>query len=110
MKNNNILTVIIVFFIVTFVSCRDVMDLEPLDRVSSDVILSNEDGIRAFLANLYYRAPFEEFNYTYDGPHSGWGLWHGLLSDVMADNAIHSEFNESPTFRRSLYSYCRFAQ
>jgi len=81
------------------------MNLKPLDRVSSDVILSSEDGIRAFLANLYYREPMEEFNYTWGGPHSGWGLWHGMVSDLMADNAAHSEFNESPIFRRSLYSY-----
>lgn len=104
MKRKNILFSIVIF-LVTLMSCRDVMDLEPMDRVSSDVILSSEDGIRAFLANLYYREPMEEFNYTWGGPHSGWGLWHGLLSDVMTDNAAHSEFNESPVFRRSLYSF-----
>ncbi|WP_262245899.1 RagB/SusD family nutrient uptake outer membrane protein [Parapedobacter soli] len=104
MKRKSILFTVVIF-LGTSMSCRDIMDLEPLDRVSSDVILSSEDGIRAFLANLYYRLPTEEFNYTWGGPHSGYGLWHGLLSDVMADNAAHSEFNESPEFRRSLYSY-----
>jgi hypothetical protein len=104
MKKKNFLFIIIIF-LVTLMSCRDVLDLEPLDRVSSDVIFSSEEGIRAFLANLYYREPMEEFNYTWSGPHTGWGLWHGLLSDVMADNAAHSEFDESPIFRRSLYNY-----
>jgi len=104
MKRKNILFIIVIFLIASM-SCRDVMDLEPLDKVSSDVIFSSEDGIRAFLANLYYQEPMEEFNYTWGGPHSGWGLWHGLLSDVMADNAAHSEFNESPIFRRTLYAY-----
>lgn len=104
MKRKNIL-IIIVIFLVASMSCSDVMDLEPLDKVSSDLIFSSEDGIRAFLANLYYQEPMEEFNNPWSGPHSGWGLWHGLLSDVMADNAAHSEFNESPVFRRTLYAY-----
>lgn len=100
MKNKNSIWVILLVLL-SFTGCRDIMDLDPLDRVSSDVIFSNEEGIRSFLANLYYRSPFEEFNYTFNGPHTGWGLWHGLLSDVLADNAAHSEFNYEPTLRTS---------
>lgn len=104
MKRNNLL-IIIPILLMIFSRCDDVMDLKPLDRVSSEVVLSTEEGIRAFLANLYYRTPMEEFNNTWGGPHTGWGLWHGILSDTYLDNAAHSEFNESPLFRRSLYSY-----
>lgn len=99
MKNLFLLTISIITL--TFTSCQDVMDLQPLDRVSSDVILSSEDGIRAFLANLYYRIPMEEFNNVNGGIHNGWGLWHGSLSDIKTDNGLHSEFSESPILRRN---------
>ena len=36
----------------------NVMGLEPTNKVSPKVMLSSEDGVQTFMANLYYRAPF----------------------------------------------------
>lgn len=74
-------------------SCRDIMDLDSLNKVSSDVILSDEEGVRIFLANLYYQAPIEDFTFSRLGLHTGLINNGGLCSDQQAGNAVHSEFN-----------------
>lgn len=107
MKNKNRIFGILITLLL-FTGCQDLLDLKPLDKVGDEVVFSNEDGIKAYLANLYYRSPFEEFNHTFNGPHTGWGLWHGMTSDVLADNAAHSEFNYEATLRTS-FSYWPYA-
>ena len=73
-------------------SC-DVMDLQPKDRVSSELILSTEDGIRTWMANLYYNAPFQDFGYNRLGEHKALINTVGIHPDMQTDNAINSEFN-----------------
>jgi len=75
------------------VSCNDAMDLSPKDRVSAETILSSEDGVRVWMANLYYQAPFEDFNYNRVGQHSGRTNTVGIYWDQQTGNAVNSEFN-----------------
>jgi hypothetical protein len=75
------------------VSCDDTLNLEPKDRVSPTTILSNEEGIRTWMANLYYRAPIEDFTYNRVGWHSGQTNHVGIYPDEQTGNAINSEFN-----------------
>ncbi|MBZ4675402.1 MAG: RagB/SusD domain protein (Precursor) [Anaerophaga sp.] len=92
MKRINIL-LIIPFSLILLSSCRDILDLQPLDRVSSEVMLANEDGIRVFLANLYYQAPFEDYTYNRVGFHTGLVNTVGIHPDAQTDNAVNSEYN-----------------
>ncbi len=84
---------IIPFSLIFFSSCRDIMDLQPLDKVSSGVLLASEDGIRVYFANLYYQAPFEDFTYNRVGFHTGLVNTVGIHPDAQAGNAVNSEYN-----------------
>ena len=77
----------------TLTACSDVFDLHPKDKVSTDVILSSEAGIRVFMANLYYRAPWQDFTYNRVGEHTGNQNTVGIHPDAQTGNAINSEFN-----------------
>jgi hypothetical protein len=94
MRKTNILLLIISVTLLLFTSCRnDIMDLQPLNKVSSEVLLANEDGIRVYLANLYYQAPFEDFTYNRVGFHTGLVNTVGIHPDAQTGNAVNSEFN-----------------
>ncbi len=86
------LTVIIILF-VTNGCIDDILDLEPLDKVSGEIMLANEDGVRVFLANLYYQAPFEDFTYNRVGFHTGSVNTVGIHPDAQSGNAVNSEYN-----------------
>jgi hypothetical protein len=47
-------------------SCSDFLDLKPLDKVSAEVLLSDVNGIKLLLANLYNQMPVEDFSYFPD--------------------------------------------
>jgi hypothetical protein len=90
----NIFLLIISGILFTITGCReDVLELEPLNKVSSEAMLSSEDGIRVFLANLYYQAPFEDFTYNRIGFHTGTQNTVGIHPDMQCGNAVNSEFN-----------------
>lgn len=94
-------------------SCHDVLDVSPLDRVSSDVILSSESGVKVFMANLYSNAPYQDFTYNRLGEHTGNTNTVGIHPDQQTDNAINSEFNHlvdgggNFAWWQSRYSYLR---
>ena len=75
------------------VSCKNSWDLEPLDRISSSRILSSEEGVRSWMANLYYQAPFEEFGFSGTAFHKGTANTVGFYQDQFTDNAINSQGN-----------------
>jgi hypothetical protein len=47
-------------------ACNDFLDLKPLDKVSAEALLSDENGINLLLANLYNQMPIEDFSYFPD--------------------------------------------
>lgn len=85
--------IIIVLASAGLLSCRDIMDLSPKDKADTEVILSTEDGIRTWMANLYYNAPFQDFGYNRLGEHQTHTNIVGVHPDTQTDNAINSEFN-----------------
>lgn len=47
------------------IGCDDsFLDLDPIDSISADALFSSEEGIKAFMANLYSQLPIEDFNST----------------------------------------------
>lgn len=93
MKRNTFLLIIaVILFVIN--GCRnDILNLEPLDKISSETMLANEEGVRVFLANLYYQAPFEDFTYNRIGFHTGLVNTVGIHPDAQCGNAVNSEFN-----------------
>lgn len=81
-------------------SCSDILDLSPRDKVSADVVLSSEEGVNMYLANLYYLLPVEDFGYM---PRSGFRVSdNGIVAAMYSDEAVHSEFGE---FGREGFDY-----
>lgn len=91
-KNFNLLMMIVIVLMMN--GCiNDILDLNPLNKVSSEIMLSSEDGARVFLANLYYQAPFEDFTYNRLGWNTGNINIVGIHPDAQSGNAVNSEFN-----------------
>lgn len=78
---------------VALASCKNAWDLEPTDRISSSRILSSEEGVRSWMANLYWQAPFEEFGFSGTAFHKGTANTVGFYQDQFTDNAINSQGN-----------------
>ncbi len=78
-------------------SCTKGLDLQPRNKIPGDVVLSDPNGIRAFVADLYYQSPIEDFTYF---PREGFNARGNTGSMSLSQyglEAIHSEwpnFNE----------------
>jgi len=55
---------IIIIAPIFFIACSDFLEIEPLDKVTADQLLSDIRGINTLLANLYNKMPIEDFNYN----------------------------------------------
>jgi len=51
---------IIVLFLTT---CKDFLEIEPLDRVSGAQLFSDVAGVKTVLATIYNKMPMEDFNF-----------------------------------------------
>jgi starch-binding outer membrane protein, SusD/RagB family len=56
-----------VLLALVFASCEDVLDIQPVDRVTSTQLFADELGLEMVLATLYNRIPIEDFNYVSSG-------------------------------------------
>ncbi len=55
--------ILILLFIITCGSCKRVLDLEPLDKSDGNAMFSDPEGVKLYMANLYYQMPVEDFNF-----------------------------------------------
>lgn len=81
--------------------CTDVLDLKPTNKLSGEDLFSDPEGVKLYMANLYYQLPVEDFtyfhrnknggtfNYNGGGPNNG-----GFVQAMHTDIAMHSEFGE----------------
>lgn len=53
--------------LLTLGACKDFLELEPLDRVSKEYLLSTPAGVKTLMATLYNRLPIEDFVYRPGG-------------------------------------------
>jgi hypothetical protein len=87
---------ILILILAGSAGCKDYLDLEPTDKISADDLFSSPEGIKTFMANLYYQLPIEDFNWT---PRYGfhWNPFDannaGTFPFVMTDDAVGSEFD-----------------
>ena len=84
--------------------CKDFLEIEPLDRVSSDYLFQTPAGVKTLLATLYNRMPIEDFVFH---PNNGFNVHPGggtygdcgwSLSSNTDEAVIHgvSGFTTSP--------------
>lgn len=85
-----------IFFIIaglTLNSCRDVLDLQPLDKLDSKTLFASPEGIQVYLANLYYQMPVEDFAFSRQGFNTAGVNTVGVATDNQTDIAANSEFS-----------------
>ena len=90
MKSSKIFLTIAVFIMLS--ACENVLEIEPVDRISATQLFSDERGLKTVLAALYNRCPIEDYNYvpnstmnmTGTNPELGGG-WH---LDAHTDNMV----------------------
>lgn len=93
MKRTSYIILAILAIAAAAASCHNDWDLEPTDRISAERILASEAGVRSWMANLYFQAPFEEFGFSGTGFHKGASNTIGFYQDQFTDNAINSQGN-----------------
>jgi hypothetical protein len=70
--------------------CKDVLDLEPQDKLPIEAVFSDPAGVKLYMANLYYQMPLEDFKY---GEESWNGNTNGGRNRAMyTDEAMHTEW------------------
>ena len=88
-----------------FFGCEDVLELEPTNKLSAEALFSDPEGVKLYMANLYFQLPVEDFNYIHRAqrdkrtnenvifnwngvnPNNG-----GFVQAMHTDIAMHSEF------------------
>lgn len=92
MKIKSITYILTAFFIGSLSSCSNYLDVEPRNKVPAENVLSDPNGIRAFMANLYYELPVEDFVFF---PRTGFNSRGNTGSNSLSQfslEAIHSEW------------------
>lgn len=89
-KNKLIIILSVLFFVAT--SCSDFLDVDPKNKISGDVLLTDPKGIDAFIGNLYYQAPIEDFVYFPRAGFNARGNTGSLSLSQYGLEAIHSEW------------------
>jgi len=75
-------------------NCSETLELTPLDKVSSEQLLSNPGGIKTLLARIYNTMPVEDFCYRPNGGFNsrGWGGVGGILMTTFyTDESFRSD-------------------
>ena len=76
--------------------CSDVLDVKPTDKLDATALFGDPEGVKLYMANLYYQLPVEDFGYFRNGfnvngndPNNG-----GFVAAMVTDEAVHSEFGD----------------
>ncbi|MEO7313604.1 MAG: RagB/SusD family nutrient uptake outer membrane protein [Ginsengibacter sp.] len=95
-KYQNIILGLLLF---TAISCSKSLDVIPKNKIPGDAVLSDPNGITAFVANLYYQAPIEDFVYFPREGFNARGNTGSLSLSQYSLEAIHSEWGNWNEFR-----------
>lgn len=85
----------LVILTILFNSCSDFLDLQPKDKLPADALFGDPEGVKVYMANLYYQLPIEDFAFD---PAKGFNfnngvvMNYGLNSAMFTDEAINSEY------------------
>lgn len=86
--------VYLLIFSFSIVSCTDFLDLQPKSKIPGEVLFADPEGVKLYMANLYYQLPIEDFTYV---PSRGFNantgdlLTTSVIPAMFTDEACHSE-------------------
>lgn len=93
MKNRTIKKIIYgLLVLAVFGACSDQLDVEPKNKVPAQAVLSDPEGVKGFVANLYYSLPVEDLVYFPRAGFNARGNTGSLSLSQYALEAIHSEW------------------
>lgn len=98
MKKNRFIILFSLLIIAT-TSCSDFLDVDPKNKIPGDVLLTDPKGIDAFVGNLYYQAPIEDFVYFPREGFNARGNTGFLALSQYGLEAIHSEWPNWNAFK-----------
>ncbi len=99
----NIRYIINALLLLLLFSCSDVLDIKPKNKLAAEDLFSSPGGVKAYMANLYFQLPIEDFtyfpraqvdnrgnrrlfNFNSGGPNNA-----GYAQEMMTDNAANSD-------------------
>lgn len=73
-----------------FCGCNDILDIDPKDKIDGNAMFTDPEGVKLYMANLYYQLPIEDFNFM----RGGFNDWIGenVVTAMYTDEAAHSEY------------------
>ncbi len=93
-------------FLLGMGSCKDFLELDPLNKVSADNLLATSAGVKTLMATLYNRMPMEDFSFVpgtgfnqHPGAQAGGGTDGGWSLASNTDEAIiygPNDYTSSP--------------
>lgn len=94
---NHISYILLIVFIIFFTGCDDdFLDRSPMDKIDGEAMFSDPEGVKVYMANLYYQLPIEDYTYFRDGfnfnpsdPNNG-----GFAPAMTTDEAVHSGWSD----------------
>ncbi|RYG06151.1 MAG: RagB/SusD family nutrient uptake outer membrane protein, partial [Chitinophagaceae bacterium] len=93
MKNYKWLICVAVLFLS---GCKKILNLQPTDKLQAGAIFGDPEGVKVYMANLYFQLPVEDFAYFRQGfnqnggdPNNG-----GFAPAMVTDEAVHTEFGD----------------
>ena len=106
MKNTiKILPVVVsVFFILN--SCSDWLEVENKNIISTEALLSTDEGIEAYMASFYHFLPIEDFMYYFStGEFRYTGNIGGEMNASVTQDMIHSEWGNFDSEDQNAHAY-----
>lgn len=77
-------------------SCQGILDIQPTNKIPAEVLFGDPEGVKIYMANLYYQLPMEDFTFFRQGfnfnsgdPNNG-----GFNAAMITDEAMHTEFGD----------------
>jgi hypothetical protein len=96
--NQYVFYILLSFTFISFCGCTDFLELQPKTKIDGEYLFSDPDGVRLYMANLYYQLPVEDFNFS---PYAGYGFntsasgtnTSGIILDTYTMDGCHSSWH-----------------
>jgi hypothetical protein len=72
-------------------ACSDFLELEVKNKITAEGLYSDEKGIQAYLASLYFQLPIEDFNQTMNQGFNVFGGDDGKYPPMSTADALYSK-------------------
>ena len=83
-----ILSILTCYLLISFAGCNKFLELESLEKVGPDQLLSSEGGLNTLLASMYNSIPMEDFAYR---PNQGFNLHSSMGVDRMIMSSFYTD-------------------